>query len=265
MKKNIDPINIEQLFDFFSKKGDLDNNYYDFFEDTINSAENFAIGPFFWFITNNIKMRTEVVSPNIKQFTPFTKNDWINSDTNFFMSLFHPDDRPQIMGAFVFSATMRLNLLRSGKKGIRFNYYGRMLDSNGAYRWILLQSPLQRINDNFEIQSSLVLVYDLSHFVIQSLPLLSVIDMSNKEVHYFRHVNQDVHKEIDVDIPAITAREKEILKLMALGLNTPQIAEKLFISYHTVENHKSNLRKKTNTKTSAELIAFTMKYSLLMV
>lgn len=265
MKKKIDPINVEQLFDFFSKEGHLADNYYHFFEDTIKSAENFAIGPFFWCITNNIRMRTEIVSKNIEQFTPFTKNDWVNSDTNFFMGLFHPDDRPLIMGAFVFSATMRLNLLRSGKKGIRFNYYGRMLDSNGDYRWILLQSPLQRINDNFEIQASLVLVYDLSHFDIQSLPLLSVIDMSNDEVHYFRHVNQDVHKKIDIDIPAITAREKEILTLMAQGLNTPQIAEKLFISYHTVENHKSNLRKKTDTKTSAELIAYAMKYSLLMI
>lgn len=46
-----------------------------------------------------------------------------------------------------------------------------------------------------------------------------------------------------IDIPVITRREKEILQLMAQGDNTPIIAEKLFISYHTVQNHKRNLRK----------------------
>ncbi|HFK5504816.1 TPA: helix-turn-helix transcriptional regulator, partial [Elizabethkingia anophelis] len=36
-------------------------------------------------------------------------------------------------------------------------------------------------------------------------------------------------------------------------------------SYHTVQNHKRNLRKKTNTKTSSELIAYVIKYNILLV
>ncbi|MDG4654761.1 response regulator transcription factor [Chryseobacterium arthrosphaerae] len=69
---------------------------------------------------------------------------------------------------------------------------------------------------------------------------------------------------MDIEKPKITKREKDILNLMAQGFNSPEIAEKLFLSYHTVENHKRNLRKKTNTKTSAELIAYTMNHSLLV-
>ena len=52
---------------------------------------------------------------------------------------------------------------------------------------------------------------------------------------------------------------------MIRGFNTPQISQQLFISYYTVENHKRNLRKKTQTKTSSELIAFIIKYNLLFI
>ncbi|CAH0205954.1 LuxR C-terminal-related transcriptional regulator [Chryseobacterium sp. Bi04] len=263
MKKKINPIDEQQFYDFFAKNSDLPENYYDFFKDSINNAKSFSIGPYFWFITNNTKMRTERISENIEQFTPYSKEEWINSDTGFFINLFHPNDRHHIMAAFVFSATLRLQRLREGKTKIRFNYYGRMIDRNGGYRWILLQSPLQIIN-NYEIKASLVVIYDLSHFIIQNQPLLSIIDFTDNEVQYFKHIDQDLHK-INTEKPNITNREKDILKLMAQGFNSPKIAEKLFISYSTVENHKSNLRKKTNTKTSAELIAYTMNHSLLVL
>ncbi|WP_223606296.1 LuxR C-terminal-related transcriptional regulator [Chryseobacterium sp. OSA05B] len=263
MKKKINPIDVQQLYDFFAKNSELPKNYFDFFADSINNAKSFSIGPYFWCITNNTKMRTERISENVEQFTPYSKEEWLNSDTDFFMNLFHPQDKPHIMAAFVFSATLRLQLLREGKPEVRFNYYGRMIDRNGNYRWILLQSPLQIIN-NYEIKASLVVIYDLSHFIIQNLPLLSIIDFSDNEVQYFKHIDQGLHK-IDMEKPHITHREKDVLMLMAQGFNSPEIAKKLFISYSTVENHKSNLRKKTNTKTSAELIAYTMNHSLLVL
>ncbi|KFF15749.1 LuxR C-terminal-related transcriptional regulator [Chryseobacterium sp. JM1] len=262
--KKINPIDEAQFNDYFNKiDGDLPKNYFDFFNDIIEKAKNFALGPYLWFISNSTELKTERTSENIEQFTPFKKEDWIDSDIEFFMNLFHPQDRAYLMASFVFSANLRLQFLKEGKTDITFNHYVRMINRNGVYRWILLQSPLQITHDD-EIKASIVFIYDLSHFIIQNLPLLSIMDLTNNEVQYFRHIDQHLHK-IDVDKPSITKREKDVLKLMAQGFNSPEIAEKLFLSYHTVENHKRNLRKKTNTKTSAELIAFTMNHSLLVL
>lgn len=44
---------------------------------------------------------------------------------------------------------------------------------------------------------------------------------------------------------SITEREKEILSLLAIGLSSKEISEKLFISPHTVEYHRRQLLKKT--------------------
>src|ERR1700750_1333612 len=136
MKKKINPIDEQQCNDYFDKRsgGKLSENYFDFFDDSIKNAKSFSIGPYLWFITNTTKMRIEYISKNIEQFTPFKKEDWMDSRIDFFANLFHPQDRAYLMAAFVFSDNVRLQLLREGRTEISFNFYGRMINRDGEYR-----------------------------------------------------------------------------------------------------------------------------------
>ena len=52
----------------------------------------------------------------------------------------------------------------------------------------------------------------------------------------------------------LSAREREILRLVADGLTTAQIAEKLFTSPRTVETHRQNIMEKTGAKNTAALV-----------
>ena len=52
----------------------------------------------------------------------------------------------------------------------------------------------------------------------------------------------------------LSAREQEILHLVADGLTTAQIAEKLYTSPRTVETHRQNILEKTGTKNTAALV-----------
>ena len=53
----------------------------------------------------------------------------------------------------------------------------------------------------------------------------------------------------------ITFRERDILKLIAQGMSTRQIAEALHISFHTVQTHRKSLLKKYDAANSAELVS----------
>jgi DNA-binding CsgD family transcriptional regulator len=53
---------------------------------------------------------------------------------------------------------------------------------------------------------------------------------------------------------AITPREPEILQLIKKGLNNKQIAETLFISTHTVRNHRHRLFEKCRAKNVVDLL-----------
>jgi DNA-binding NarL/FixJ family response regulator len=63
--------------------------------------------------------------------------------------------------------------------------------------------------------------------------------------------------------PLLTRRETEILRLLADGLTTGEMAEKLFASKRTVETHRQNILGKTRTKNTAALIKLAMTQGLL--
>ncbi len=57
-------------------------------------------------------------------------------------------------------------------------------------------------------------------------------------------------------IETLTDKEKEILNLIALGKTSKDIAEELYISYKTVENHRSNICNKLQFKGTNALLKF---------
>jgi len=61
----------------------------------------------------------------------------------------------------------------------------------------------------------------------------------------------------------ISDREKEVLQLVALGLTNKEIAEKLFISSHTVITHRKNITSKLGIKTIAGLTVYAVIHKLI--
>jgi DNA-binding NarL/FixJ family response regulator len=61
----------------------------------------------------------------------------------------------------------------------------------------------------------------------------------------------------------ITKRETEIIKLIAQGLQTHEIAGKLFLSTHTVNTHRKNILNKLGLNNAVELVNFARENRLL--
>ena len=63
------------------------------------------------------------------------------------------------------------------------------------------------------------------------------------------------------DYPALlSARELEILELVVNGLSNHKIAQQLEISKRTVDNHISNILKKTNVDNRVELVRWALQW-----
>lgn len=60
--------------------------------------------------------------------------------------------------------------------------------------------------------------------------------------------------ETDAEIQALTAREKEILSLVAKGLSNKEISEQLYVSELTVKTHLKNIFKKLNVSSRTQAI-----------
>jgi DNA-binding NarL/FixJ family response regulator len=61
----------------------------------------------------------------------------------------------------------------------------------------------------------------------------------------------------------ISERELEVLQLIAEGLTTKQIADKLHLSFHTVMTHRKNMMAKLGLNNTAGLIVYAVKENLI--
>lgn len=105
--------------------------------------------------------------------------------------------------------------------------------------------------------------------------LVSAIRALNEGNSYFSHeVSQKLLKclnrpegerdfESPSDEPILTSRETEVLALIAKEYTNHEIAERLFISPHTVVSHRRNLLQKLNAKNTAGLVRYATRYGLI--
>ena len=72
-------------------------------------------------------------------------------------------------------------------------------------------------------------------------------------------------KETSLEDPyeLLTNREREVLQMVAEGLSSSKIADRLTISTRTVETHRANLMRKLNLKNQTELIRFALQRGIL--
>jgi DNA-binding CsgD family transcriptional regulator len=261
-KEVIKPLEATEFFERISVSTSRQQDFLTAFEKDIAEIPKFAVGPYFWFIPDNANLTIAATSDNLHELTPFKKNEWKQHYPDLLEPVMPEEDINYFRGAVGILLDITEQLPFDKKTDYRFNIYCRMYNKKKVLRWVMVQFPRIIFNEKGQGLSSLIVVTDLSHFEIVNKPLMTVIDTSNVQHPYYRAVleQKDLKK---IQGTLITRREREILSYIIKGYHTRQIADTLFIAYDTVENHKKNLRKKTNTKTAGELVHFVMTNNLL--
>jgi DNA-binding NarL/FixJ family response regulator len=67
----------------------------------------------------------------------------------------------------------------------------------------------------------------------------------------------------DASYATLSRREQQVLRLLAEGMTPAAIAERLFISRKTVENHRTNLLNKLDIKSPVELVRYAARMGLI--
>jgi DNA-binding NarL/FixJ family response regulator len=66
----------------------------------------------------------------------------------------------------------------------------------------------------------------------------------------------------EADVPQLTDRETEILRMVATGLSYKQIAARLVLSHRTVQNHVQNTLGKLHLHNRVELVRYAIEHGL---
>lgn len=77
--------------------------------------------------------------------------------------------------------------------------------------------------------------------------------------------DDDSYESFNCQPVNLSVREQEIITLIAEGLTNGQIAEKLFLSTHTVNTHRKNIMQKLGVKNTASIVMYAVKANLVNV
>lgn len=99
---------------------------------------------------------------------------------------------------------------------------------------------------------------------VQMGDLLFPESLITNHVRRRRRLGHDIHEPHHQSLEALTNREREVLRLLALGESNAQIAESLFISEKTVKNHLSSLYKKLDVKDRTQAVIYLLQLDELL-
>lgn len=153
------------------------------------------------------------------------------------------------------------------------NIIGRFQDADKGLRFILEHNPLLAFIDiempgysGLDILSELN-VQGLSTKVVfvTGHPEYTINAIRGKAFDYLlkpvslTDLKSCVQRLDFQDYQALSQREREVVRLLAQGLTSREIAEILFLSRHTVDTHRRKILQKTGVNNTVELVQFVKK------
>lgn len=145
-----------------------------------------------------------------------------------------------------------------------FSYNYRIKNSEGTYFTVLQRSSYIPGSLPGEPAGAIGVAFDISHFK-NDLSIIHTIEevIQTEDGVVRRTVFKKVHPVSDENVASLSNREVEVLRLMADGISSKQIAAQLHLSAYTIHNHRKNMLAKTGCKSPAELINFAMKHGFI--
>ena len=210
----------------------------------------FQLGDFYYFIFNLSSVEVEFVNDNVKKVLGIEPVDFT---PKYVYETIHPEDQARFVQNEQ-KVTSFFNQLQSDKiLKYKVSYDYRMKTNEGKYKWIHQQIITLQCDENGAVIRTLGVHTDITHIKTNNVPAgLSIIGLDG-EPSYFGTLEESniliQQKEV------YTEREKEIIKLIISGMKSEEIANKLFISIHTVSTHRKNILSKSSCVNWPEFVS----------
>jgi two-component system response regulator NreC len=78
-----------------------------------------------------------------------------------------------------------------------------------------------------------------------------------------RLIAAEAQERAEAEADPLSEREREVLRLLALGHTNQEIAKMLYLSVRTVETHRAHIMQKLRLSSRAELVRYALEHNLL--
>jgi DNA-binding CsgD family transcriptional regulator len=215
------------------------------FDDLTNSI--ISTGPFSYYIIDFFDMSLSHISPSLFTMHGFNPETLTFNDV---LGAIHPDDIDFVIKAEAFLTEFFYeNISREKLLNYKISYSHRCRIENGDYVLFNHQALMLTMDDNGGFGKSLNIHTRIDHLSSFNTYKISLIGLNGEPS--FMNLSLDGE---NTENKEFSKREIDIIKNIANGLSSIEIAEKLFISDLTVKKHRKNILSKSNCKNTAQLV-----------
>ncbi len=191
-----------------------------------------------------------------ERISGYSNKEFIDKGIERFLQCLHPEEINIILKD-IYGDMMGVIASQSSDKdrlSLQHQYNYRFKRKNGNYSNLLEQIQALEVDETGRVTLALGNVIMLQN--TEKLPLRLTIRQFNTD-GMSRTVFSKIYSQFQSEYK-VTKREEEMLRHLASGKTSKEIANKLFISQHTVDTHRRNLLKKMRCKSVVEMtrIAF---------
>jgi len=239
----------EQIIQRFRRE-DLD---YSVLEHHIRFLENLTV------LHNSVisifdlsKMEHAYLSPNVSDLLGWDPKKIVEPDNDYINRRMHPDDLDHlnsVSGQF-FELILRVDPeWRDQMKYIKMITDYRTLGRDGNYIRVIEQHKLLELDKYGNVWLAMSILDISPDQDLTSICRYRLVNTFTGELYHFPAAEEIAgHK--------LSFREKEILQMLAKGLISKQIADKLFISVNTVNTHRQRIIEKLNVSNTTEAVQY---------
>ncbi|MGA2974511.1 MAG: LuxR C-terminal-related transcriptional regulator [Spirochaetia bacterium] len=205
------------------------------------------------------KMSYVFLTSSFKFLLGYRRDQAMEKGPEYFYDQMHPDDLPIVLDTVSRSLRFLHGLSGAERKDYTLSFDFRMRQAGGGYVRLVQQVIVLEQDRRGAVWLILIVNDIVKDGSLEAPTRRQLRNIRNGKMYLFVPEEEPGNETR----PSLTRRELEVLGLVAVGMVSREIADRLFISVATVNNHRQHILEKMGAKNCAEAVRYAAELGLL--
>lgn len=233
------------------------SKYVELIEKSYRLKNNIDFGASFYFVYDAVKKYYVYLEDKFYNITGYPPSLIVRGKIDFISKYMHLEDLPQYRMIKLKWRDLMEYSFKKDREKLKISFDFRLINSEGVSLRLLYQTLHIEFSCGGEMLYIIGKCSDISHWNKNNDMILNIAHPSGFKTFHYSSLPKD-HTDADM----FSSLEKKIIRLLAEGSNSKDIAGEMGITFNTANTHRRNMLRKAKVRNTSELVSFAHSHHL---